>query len=161
MTSSNRLTGYFTLYQSCPTSTRENCDSQRYAYEFHFDRNGKDASISNSSTGMRMALPRQDRRVDGFVLHEYCEFTPALSSYLRYLETHHILLFTDAPEVLHIHDKEEPEPSEDDWDNEGSISYHTLLFRMSTGTRTLPYFGFSFIDDKLYSSINLRIVERG
>lgn len=145
--------------ESSSTVTHKNFDSEWYIWEFRFDRSRMNASIVNPDTGSRMDLPRQDRIVDGYCLHEFCGFSSELSSYLRYLQTHHILLFSNAPEIVHITDSEESKTIDDVWDEEGSFSYHTLIFRMLTGVSALPYFGFSFVDDKLYSSVYLNVEE--
>ena len=142
------------------SSSTHNFDSEWHICEFWFNRSRKVASILNPGTGSRMELPRQDRLVDGFCLHEYCDFSLGLSSYLRYLKTHHILLFSEVPEIVHVANGENSEASDYVWGDEGTFSYHTLMFRVPAAeTKTLPYLGFSFINDQLYSSVYMKIVE--
>tara|TARA_R110001599_G_C12236808_1_gene658495 strand:+ start:1846 stop:2298 length:453 start_codon:yes stop_codon:yes gene_type:complete len=147
--------------ESCPTSTNESPTSEWSVYEFLFDRSTLEASITNPDTGFQiMALPRQDREIDGFPLHQNSFFSQELSAYLRYLHTCHIVLFVDAPEIEHVLDTDESE-FEKCWDDEGTFTYHTLNIRMPLEGRILPCAGFIFIDNTLYSSMYLEVLERG
>lgn len=129
-------------------------------FDFRFHKTARIATVADPAKSHEIIhLPSQDIAVDGFLVHEGSIFGPELSSYLRYLQIHHILLFFDMPEIVHLPGIVEPEAIDDDFDDDGSFSYHTLMFRMPAGASTLPYFGFSFVDDQLYSSIYLDVEE--
>lgn len=131
-------------------------------YKLLFDRSLRQASIRNLEDDMLIiSLPRQDRATAGFQIHRNSLFSPELSSYLRYLQTNHILLHLEYPEISHLADtdNEDDEDDEDDWNSEGAFRYHTLLFHLPGTMNTNPYVGFSFIDDQLYSGMYLEVKE--
>lgn len=140
-------------------TTHASIDPEWQVYKFQFDRNLREASIRDlDDDALIMTLPRQDRDVESFQLHRNSLFSLELSSYLRYLQTCHILLNLEYPEIVHLSDTNTAE-FEEDWDREGTFRYHTLLFHLPNSQHANPYVGFSFIDEQLYSAIYLEIEE--
>lgn len=110
------------------TTTYAFTDTEWTAYKFLFDSTMRQASITCLDDNRPiMKLPQQDREVEGFQLHENCQFSSVFSSYLRYLHTSHIFLHLEYPEVVHLTDAYSSE-IEDDSDYETAFSVpHTAV----------------------------------
>ncbi|MBA6412359.1 hypothetical protein H2508_04465 [Parahaliea sp. F7430] len=134
-------------------------------FRFQFKRRARCASLFDSEQGREiMQLPSQDRSVAGFALHPDSAFSRDLAAYLHYLERHHLLLYFEQPDLVEICAVEDY-CEDDNWDEddgdeeEGLFSYSTLNLRLPPRSYSQSSVGFSFIDDKLFSSSYLEVIE--
>lgn len=109
-----------------------------------------------------MDLPIQDIEVSGFGLHENSIFSTSFSSYLRYLDTHHILLRDDAVEVTEIEFDDEFDDLESASDD-SFLQYNVKTISIVESTTLTLYnddsIAFTFVDELLYSASCVKVVE--
>jgi hypothetical protein len=133
---------------------------------FVFDDSERTGCIVDPHTGAAIIrLPKQCLDVEGYKIHQESYFSEEFSSYLRYLDTHHIILQSEALQIAEIYDTGEPSPIEtEDADAEEVFEYFVKTIRIPAEVNYSLYndlfIGFSFLNNQLYSSISIDVVEQ-